>query len=267
MTIGFSLYETNTQLEVLATQEQSLRVRLRTASETLLEDWARTLELSLVFVTAHEAMVSLGVMTCADAARRLDEINRLVETLAHLDPTKVFEENAAALAPFRWLPIAATTPATGDTADVVRAVQSLVLHVPDQRLEAARSAAPELAHRCRLTLDGLRGFLARHTHPARDVMAVAGQAYAESRLSVDEVAALLILPVHDAVALLEEHGFRRSVEALRLDPAARKARIAELAKEHRLRSGAPIVDPAWVEREVIASQRIEDIDARPWLRR
>ena len=63
MTIGFSLYETNTQLEVLATQEQSLRVRLRTASETLLEDWARTLELSLVFVTAHEAMVSLGVMT------------------------------------------------------------------------------------------------------------------------------------------------------------------------------------------------------------
>ncbi len=98
-------------------------------------------------------------------------------------------------------------------------------------------------------------------------MAVAGQAYAESRLNVDEVAALLILPVHDAVALLEEHGFRRSVEALRLDPAARKARIAELAKERRLRSGAPIVDPAWVEREVIASQRIEDIDARPWLRR
>jgi hypothetical protein len=264
---GCALYETHTQLRVLADQERELRVPGESAPRDPLLEWTRALEVSVVFVTAHEAIRALGLRTCADVVARLDEIDHFVETHSHLDPNAVFAENAALLAPYGNFQYPASAPATGDTADIVRAVQSLLIHFPQQVVSQHREREPELAHRCQLAWDGLRSFVARHVHPAGDVVATAGRAYAEGRLDIDEVATILGVAVADAVALLEEHGFRRSVDRLLLTDDRRRERLEALATERQLRGGRPLLDAAWVDREVVASQRIEDIDARPWLRR
>ena len=90
-----------------------------------------------------------------------------------------------------------------------------------------------------------------------------GRAYAEGRLSLREVAAILAVEPSDAIALLEEHGFCRAVDVIRLAPEEQKAKLAKL-REHRLSSSE--ADTSLVQRDVIASQRIEGVEARPWFR-
>lgn len=107
------------------------------------------------------------------------------------------------------------------------------------------------------------------THEPRlpPALVAAGTAYADGRLSVDEVAILLGITVPDAIAQLEEQGFRREVDDLRLNEAARRERLLAIRSERIARQGNhPEAKPDLVNRDVIASQRIEDIDARPWLR-
>lgn len=76
---------------------------------------------------------------------------------------------------------------------------------------------------------------------------------------------MLDLEVPDAVALLEERGFRRSVDGLRLSADARHERLRRIREDRLARGGRPVPSPAYVVRDVIASQRIEGIDARSWL--
>jgi len=99
-------------------------------------------------------------------------------------------------------------------------------------------------------------------------MLAAGRAYAEGRLSIDEVAAVLGVVVCDAVALLQEQGFYRSVECLclRLSAESRREKLRAIREERLARAGEPRARPELIVRDVIASQRIEDIDARPWLK-
>lgn len=84
---------------------------------------------------------------------------------------------------------------------------------------------------------------------------------------MDDVAVFLRMQVPDAVALLEAEGYGRSVEQLRLSQEEETARYAAIRRERLERAGRPVSDDALVVREVIASQRIAGIDARPWLAR
>lgn len=97
-------------------------------------------------------------------------------------------------------------------------------------------------------------------------MSVVGRAYAEGRLSVNEVAALLERSVPDAVALLEKQGYRRTVDKLRLTQEEEARMLEKIRAERIARGGKPHVEKDLVQRDVIASQRIEGIDARPWVR-
>lgn len=233
-----------------------------------LHEWTNVLELTLVIASAHEAIMRLGYRKAAEVMANIEKIDAIVETLCRLRPHDVIQANLDALAPHARLPMHADAPATSDTEEVIRTVKSLLLHVPDDELiPSGRAVRPELAHRCQLALDGLRAFVARHQHPDRTRFAFAGHAYADGRLSIDEVAGLLGAEVPDAVAHLEEQGFRRSSEGLRLEPEVRKARLLKIRADRLTRGGAPVLDPDLVRRDVIASQRIEDVDARTWLPR
>jgi hypothetical protein len=95
--------------------------------------------------------------------------------------------------------------------------------------------------------------------------AILGQAYADGRLSIDELASLLGADVPDALAHLEQQGFRRVPEHLRLTAEARHERLSRIREDRLARQGEPAPAPELVRREVIASQRIEGIDARQWL--
>jgi hypothetical protein len=270
------MYERQEQVKVIAQSELELRQRgfdepnrvaLAQAQEGL-KQWARVLELSLLFASVQEAVTRLRLSTNADVVLQSDRVDALVRTLSRLDPPAVIAENAVALAPLLRLQIPADAPASVDMGLVLRAVKSLLLHCPIGALERAGNehALPDLAHRCRLAFDRLAASIARNSHPQAEAMLAAGRAYAEGRLSIDEVAAVLGMVVSDAVALLQEQGFHRSVEDLRLPEEVRREKLRTIREERLGRDGAPQSRPDHIVRDVIASQRIEDIDARPWLR-
>jgi hypothetical protein len=233
-----------------------------------LSQWARALELTLVCSAIQEAVALLGLRTVAEVIRQHDRVDAFVRILSRLDPLRVFEDNRAVLEPLRHLQPHADGPASPDMDLVVQAARSLLEHCPMAALERAGHdhSLAELAHRCRVAYDGLVALVARNSQPGAEALRTAGQAYAEGRLSIDEVASVLALPVPDAIALLEEQGYRRSIEGLRLTDEARQLRLAAIRAERRARGGMPVVRPDLVRREVIASQRIEDVDARPWLK-
>jgi hypothetical protein len=248
-------------------------LRLRGAAfdelaEDRLREWVRVLEVSLLFATIDEAALRLGLQTAVDVVREIERLDSFVVNVSRLDIARVCEENQAFLEPFIRLQPHAQAPMSIDINRTLLTVQSLLLHCPIGALEQAghKYGCAELAHRCRLAFDGLTSFVARNSHPQQQAITAAGQAYAEGRLSLAEVAAVLALPVPDAVALLEEHGFRRCADQLLLSDDARRAKLAAIRSDRVARDGVLPDRPDLVAREVVASQRIEDIDARPWLR-
>ncbi|MEQ9498741.1 MAG: hypothetical protein RIT81_17820 [Deltaproteobacteria bacterium] len=108
----------------------------------------------------------------------------------------------------------------------------------------------------------LRFFVARNEPNADARLHTLGRAYANGRLSLDELAAATNTSRQDAIVLLEFHGYSRPVENLRLSPDRRAEIVARLNEQ---RQGDDAVNEAEaVRREVVASQRIEGVDAR-WL--
>jgi hypothetical protein len=262
------------QAQVISDRELELRrlahdeaVPALSAEETLTQ-WAHALELALLFASLQEAVARLGLVTVADIIREHHHVDALVVTLSRLDPVKVMQENQAVLAPLLRLKPPADGPASVDMGLVLVSVKSLLLHCPLASLDRAvrDDALAELAHRSHVAFDGLTAFLARNSRPQADALHAAGRAYAEGRLSIDEVASVLSMAPQDAVALLEEQGFRRSMAETRLKEAARSEKLSAIREERLARRGEPDLRDDLVAREVIASQRIEDIDARPWLK-
>jgi hypothetical protein len=70
------------------------------------------------------------------------------------------------------------------------------------------------------------------------------------------------MEVPDAIALLEVQGFYRSVAGVRLSSEERARRLTVIREERLARRGAPAANEELVVRDVIASQRIENVDAR-----
>jgi hypothetical protein len=71
----------------------------------------------------------------------------------------------------------------------------------------------------------------------------------------------------DTVFELEQDGFSRALPAITLSEADREAAYQVLRQRRLQRPRPPVVDPDLVERDVIASERIEGVDARAWIRR
>ncbi len=82
-----------------------------------------------------------------------------------------------------------------------------------------------------------------------------------------DAATLLQLSTSDAVFELEQNGFSRSLAAVELDEQTRTDIYDRLRRQRLARASGPLVNPDLVERDVIASERIEGVDARAWIRR
>ena len=89
-------------------------------------------------------------------------------------------------------------------------------------------------------------------------------AYLAGVVDAADVARALGIDVADVIVIFEEAGFARSLEVTALDDAARD----ELERKLSAARQNPMMydTPQWIGREVIASQRIEDIDARTQVR-
>jgi hypothetical protein len=98
-------------------------------------------------------------------------------------------------------------------------------------------------------------------------MRIVGEQYRRGNVPLRDVARLLGMSTSDAVFELEQDGFSRAANAISLTEDEREGVYQRLRRRRLQRSGPPVVDPELVERDVIASERIEGVDARAWIRR
>lgn len=124
-----------------------------------------------------------------------------------------------------------------------------------------------LAHRIQVGTDQLSAIHRRMHVPESEQFRIAAMAYAKGAIEIDVAANLLGLGRADLLAALEVNGFTRPPEVIALDAAHRSAIRGRLRANRLERSGTTTLDPDLVARDVIASQRIEDVDARRWLLR
>jgi len=156
-----------------------------------------------------------------------------------------------------------------DWSQMVRSFDAVVAECPIEGLEdlGTRVDQPSLAHRARNAYDALRAFVRRHDPDHDEVMRIVGEQYRRGHLRLKDAARVLGLSTSDAVFELEQDGFSRSPSAITLTEEDRETVYQRLRVARLHRAGAVIADPDLVERDVIASERIESVDARAWLRR
>lgn len=231
----------------------------------LLDDCALLLELTVLGVFVHELAKELDCRTWEDVSM----CDGFYETLSRRVPFDL-DDTSRHLLDADELSRVNAEASHGELfpeAAVSMSAASIVESCPIQQLERAAAArgVPERGYRCRVAYDALRAFLARGQD---DRLRIVGRVYAEGGMTVDEVASVLKVTTEDAAALLQEHGFVRSLEATRLTEGQR-ARIFSNMRADRLGRGSepPPFDEHEARRDAIASSRIEDIDVRPWLRR
>lgn len=132
---------------------------------------------------------------------------------------------------------------------------------------ARESNQDEIAHRIQTGAEHIQAIYNRLHAPTSPQFSIAAVAYANGSIEMDVAAKLLGLSRSDLAAALEDHGFARPPEVVTLDNAHRTSILARLRAERMKRSGRPHLDSDLVARDVIATQRIEGIDARRWLPR
>jgi hypothetical protein len=113
-----------------------------------------------------------------------------------------------------------------------------------------------------MSTDEIRAFILRNDARIR----LLGREYAYGTFSIDQVASLRGIHPVDAVAVLEQGGFARGLDAIRLDAADRAANLEKLRADRLARASQP---PAFSQeqaaRSAIASKRLENVDARRWI--
>jgi hypothetical protein len=159
-----------------------------------------------------------------------------------------------------------------DWSQVVRSFDAVVAECPIEALERLGTKGtnidePSLAHRARNAYDALRAFVRRHDPACAAVMRIVGEQYRRGHIRLKDAARVLGMSSSDAVFELEQDGFSRPASAITLTEDEREAAYQRLRQLRLQRTGAPVVDPDLLERDVIASERIESVDARAWIRR
>lgn len=271
------LLDPRASLAALARYEQEIRygfLRVRPSSwevpdpREFIERAARILETNLSIAGFVEAASELGVRTVGEAFRQARRLIELATAIVGLDPVLVMRRNADLLGPSPTSqPDAEAATFEGTLEPTARVIGSLVasFDIEALALHAQQLALEVLGHRARKTFEALEAFVCRNS-PGSDRRArLLGLAYAQGRLGLDEVAELMGRSRSDAIAYLEKHGFCRAPAAIELDDRQRAEILRGLREDRLARAGKPQVDERLVVRDVIASQRIEGIDARPWL--
>jgi hypothetical protein len=147
-------------------------------------------------------------------------------------------------------------------------MNAIVAETPIEELERdSRSIdAPELAHRARNAYDRLRAFVRRYDPAHAEVLRIVGDQYQRGNLGLRDAATVLGMSTSDLVFELEQDGFARPPSAVTLTEDRREAIYQRLRQQRLARTGPPVLNDDLVDRDVIASERIEGVDARAWIR-
>jgi len=241
-------------------------VRFDEPPQQLLRKSAASLEMLRLIFGVWEIARARGVSWLALSPAFIEAIEpELIERL-QLDPEQVAAEFFACFGPPPSPPPQVVEPSPEALS---RALRSALEQIPIEQLEAlaARYGLEPTAHRCRVAYDELRAFARRVDPGQQEQLRVAGEAFARGALSVEEVATLLGVHPVDAAALLESHGYYRSLDVLTLSDDARSEHLARIRRDRLARAGRPAATVESIGRDTVASERIEGIDARRWISR
>jgi hypothetical protein len=112
----------------------------------------------------------------------------------------------------------------------------------------------------------LEGFVRRNDPRRQESLKLIGSKYRAGLLTVQEAAILMGKHPSDIVLLFEEYGYCRSMEVIALAPDERAQRLDKMRADRLRRQGKPQYAREQVVRDVLASERIEGVDARSWIR-
>lgn len=237
----------------------------------LLERSAHFLEQRQVVAGIMEAMDQLGVQTFAEFEERSQRVVRLAQQLTRVDPIAVLVRDP------EYARIALEASKSGGAfetlpenmlSSVVRAMSSLIEFCPIEDLvELGETLEREdLGHRCRDAYDWLKAFVRRHARSEDEPQRLIGRAYVEGRLSLNEVSRILAWSRPETARWLERMGYARDLTVIRLTDEEREERLAKIHRDRVERKGRPVHSEELAARDVIATQRIEDVDASPWIK-
>jgi hypothetical protein len=116
-----------------------------------------------------------------------------------------------------------------------------------------------------VAFDALTAFVFRNSQRGQDAVRILGRAYAAGTISVSEIGRLLSVQPADVVAALERYGFQRPIDTILLRPEDREEVLGRIRHDRLQRGGIVQYSAALVRRDVVASERIEGVDARRWL--
>jgi hypothetical protein len=231
----------------------------------LVERTAVLLEVFAVGACLIEALADIGKPLNALTTEEGERLLQHVQEVSGLDAIRAARDAQRIL----HRPHRKVHPQSITLTAVAKAARALLDVCPIDAVErlAADNGFEEWGHRCRVAYDVLRAFVYRADPRTASAMRVMGQAYVEGRLSMVEITTLLDSQTSDVVADLERLGYHRPVSTIVLQTDQRDVMLAR-AKEERLgRRGLPAPSDEMIAREVIASERIESVDARRWISR
>ncbi|MEZ6010226.1 MAG: hypothetical protein R3F05_21035 [Planctomycetota bacterium] len=225
-----------------------------------------TLYLESLLLTAVfcEAAAEVGYGSLVDALHHRAELTPTIASRAYLD-----YDLLATAWPADGMNIESASMDDVDLDLLGDALQRLMAPVLgmcpiDTLTEAAlQGNEPGRAHRLRCAYEGLLAYVRRHQSSPTKSEAVAYHAYTEGRISVEELAGVLGRTPSDVVADLERFSFCRPLDAIELGEDQRQRLLSKLRAARSTYGHTP--SGARARRSAIASMRIEDVDARPFL--
>jgi hypothetical protein len=231
----------------------------------VIEKSAHFLELALVGAVLHELLDELNAVSFVESAKDPTYFRERVQQATGLDLVTVY---TGAMKTLR--PKLGKEPSTRlRTSVLVRRIRSLldICPIDDLETHASKTGLENYGHRCRVAFEGLKGFVLRNDPRQQAKAAVVGREFQRGSLSLDEVGTLLNLSPGDAAAYLEERGYWRPIDLLRLTDEQRDVRLEAIRADRLRRSGRLPFSREAIARDVIASERIENVDARRWIQR
>jgi hypothetical protein len=225
-------------------------------------------DFGVVHSLMHRSALILEVMAVtACLAEAIEEhptqIWSVAKKLCGLEPTRVIEEAQKTFGTFQ---ATQDVMPTSSMFDVVRVARAVLEACPIEVIERLSGLLKSpFGHRCRSAFETVKSFLLRQGARELEQLKLIGYTYAQGNLTVQEVATLLETDTSDAMDLLERHGFSRSLGTISLTPEERAKRISQMREERLKRDGKVAFDSARAVRDALASERLEGIDARPWI--
>lgn len=229
---------------------------LRKAGHRVLANFLMFVRRDVALLSFVEALHVTGVSSLSEVARKRAQIVSTADKLASFDVMAALRDVPAG-EPRRH-------PAVG--LDVIRLRQVISESIASKLKATPLSAfvrvaqllaSPELQHEVKQAYEKLQSAVRRVDDKWDARLRDAGHLYLDGKLEVAEAARLLSLDPADVAFEFERLGYVRSMSRIVLSDARREELLRQI--EHHRK--APVSE-SLIDRDVIASQRIEGIDAR-----